>query len=82
MNKSKNERTFNRKKEAKKQDRVQIDILDTLSKNLNPISTQEIADAIIKPWHSVQTRCLKLQLQGKINGFRVGRMNLWQIIKE
>jgi hypothetical protein len=80
MNKRKVDRTINRKKE-KGDDRVQLDILGALSKSLNPVSTQEIADKISKPWHSVQTRCLKLQLEGKINGFRVGRMNLWQIIK-
>lgn len=65
----------------KKEDRVTNDILVVLSKSLNPISTQEIADKISRPWHSIQTRCLKLQLEGKINGFRVGRMNLWQILK-
>ena len=65
----------------KKEDRVRKDILDVLSKSLNPISTQEIADKISRPWHSIQTRCLKLQIEGKINGFRVGRMNLWQILK-
>jgi repressor of nif and glnA expression len=65
----------------KKEDRVRKDILGVLSKSLNPISTQEIADKISRPWHSIQTRCLKLQLEGKINGFRVGRMNLWQILK-
>ncbi len=65
----------------KKEDRVRKDILDVLSKSLNPISTQEIADKISRPWHSVQTRCLKLQIAGKINGFRVGRMNLRQILK-
>jgi DNA-binding Lrp family transcriptional regulator len=81
MNESKNDRTVNRKKEGKKKDRVQLDILDVLSKSLNPISTQEIAEALSKPWHSVQTRCLKLQIEGKINGFRVGRMNLWQEIR-
>lgn len=71
---------INRKKE-KRGDRVREDILVVLSKSINPISTQEIADKISRPWHSVQTRCLKLQLENKINGFRVGRMNLWQILK-
>ena len=66
----------------KKEDEVQRDILDILSKNINPKSTQEIADELRKPWHSIQTRCLKLQIQGKLNGFRVGRMNLWQIKNE
>ena len=65
----------------KKEDRVQKDILVVLSKSPKPMSTQEIADELSKPWHSIQTRCLKLQIENKINGFRVGRMNLWQILK-
>jgi len=65
----------------KKEDRVQKDILVVLSKSQKPMSTQEIADEISKPWHSVQTRCLKLQIENKVNGFRVGRMNLWQMLK-
>ena len=71
---------INRKKE-KRGDRVQEGILNTLLKSPTPKSTQEIADELSKPWHSIQTRCLKLQLENKINGFRVGRMNLWQAIK-
>lgn len=71
---------INRKKQ-KREDRVQEGILDTLSKSQKPKSTQEIADELSKPWHSIQTRCLKLQIEGKLNGFRVGRMNLWQILK-
>lgn len=65
----------------KKEDPLIKGILDVLSKNSNPESTQEIADKLNKPWHSIQTRCLRLQLENKLNGFRVGRMNLWQIKK-
>jgi hypothetical protein len=58
------------------------DILDVLSNSDMPISTQDIAEKVARPWHSIQTRCLKLQLEGKINGFKVGRINLWQIKKK
>ena len=77
MIKSKINRTINRKKGGD----LSESILAVLSGDLNPKSTQEIADILQKPWHSIQTRCLKLQIENKLNGFRVGRMNLWHIKK-
>lgn len=77
MSNGKIDRAINRKKE----DVVTIEIVKSLSNSLNPKSTQEIADEIKHPWHSIQTRCLKLQLNNKVSGFRVGRINLWQIKK-
>jgi len=70
-------RTINRKKE----DALEGEILKSLSVSINPKSTQEIADETNRPWHSIQTRCLRLQLNSKVIGFRVGRINLWQIRK-
>lgn len=70
-------RTVNRKKE----DPLETEILKCLYKSIHPKSTQEIADEINHPWHSVQTRCLRLQISNNLVGFRVGRINLWQIIK-
>jgi hypothetical protein len=77
MIKSKIDRTVNRKKE----DVLEVEIVKSLSNSVNPKSTQEIADEINHPWHSVQTRCLRLQINNKVIGFRVGRINLWQIKK-
>ena len=77
MIESKINRTINRKKGGD----LSESILAVLSGDLNPKSTQEIADILQKPWHSIQTRCLKLQIENKLNGFRVGRMNLWHIKK-
>jgi len=77
MIKSKIDRTVNRKKE----DVLELEIVKSLSNSVNPKSTQEIADEINHPWHSIQTRCLRLQISNKVMGFRVGRINLWQIKK-
>lgn len=54
-------------------------IVELLSKTKKPLSTQDIAKELELPWHSVQTRCLRLQIEDKVNGFRIGRMNLWEI---
>ena len=77
MIKSKIKSTVNRKKE----DVLEVEIIKSLSNSINPKSTQEVADELRKPWHSIQTRCLRLQLNSKVIGFRVGRINLWQIKK-
>ncbi len=77
MTKRKIHSTINRKKE----DALEDKIIESLNNSINPKSTQEIADEINKPWHSIQTRCLRLQISNKITGFRIGRINLWQIRK-
>ena len=61
-----------------KEDVLKKEILKLIHKNSAPISTQDISLKLEKPWHSIQTRCLMLQIENKINGFRVGRINLWQ----
>ena len=47
-----------------------------------PVSSNEIALKIDRAWHSIQNHCLKLQLDGIIDGFRVGNMNLWVLKKK
>ena len=58
---------------------IRKDILNVLRTAENPVSTQEIGTKIGKAWHSIQGHCLRLQLEGKLKGFRVGNMNLWEI---
>lgn len=64
---------------SKRKDQLKEDVLKILKKVSRPISTQDISLELNKPWHSVHTRCLVLQVEGKVFGFRVGRMNLWQL---
>ncbi len=56
-------------------------ILKALSTSKRPISTRDIAVQIGVSWHPVRFHCLQLQMAGKIDGFRVGNMNLWVIKK-
>ena len=72
---------MNRKKKRGDGDKVLSEILALIELSTKPMATQEIADELEKPWHSIQTRCLKLQIEGKVTGFRVGRINLWLINK-
>lgn len=65
----------------KKEDELKKKILSFLKKKERPFSTQEISEELKKPWHSIQTRCLVLQVENSIDGFRVGRINLWRAIR-
>ena len=58
---------------------LEKEILKLLRQSKTPISTTDISSNLNISWHSVQIRCLKLQMQNKINGFRIGKMNLWEI---
>ena len=56
---------------------IRSKILKLITESENPVSTREIGLKINRAWHTIMTHCLKLQLEGKINGFKVGNMNLW-----
>jgi FKBP-type peptidyl-prolyl cis-trans isomerase (trigger factor) len=58
---------------------IEAAILDTIKNAKNPISTRDISLRINKAWHTIDRHCLKLQLKGKINGFRIGNINAWVI---
>jgi len=71
------DRTINRKEK-----KLMDDVLGILKSSENPRSTAEIASLLDVSWHSIQTRCLRLQVAGKLTGFRAGRMNLWAVKNE
>ncbi len=60
---------------------IDQEILNALKSSKNPISTRDLAIKINRAWYSVQTHCLKLQLKGKINGFNVTNINVWETKK-
>ena len=52
-------------------------IISALRESKNPLSTQDIANRVNHHWSTIQIRCLRLQNKNKINGYRVGRTNIW-----
>ena len=54
-------------------------IIDELKKAVNPISTSDLSSKLGKAWHTIDRNCLMLQIEGKVEGFKVGKMNLWRI---
>jgi hypothetical protein len=61
--------------------RIREEIVDVILKSQNPLSTQDICLKLERSWHSVQTNCLRLQVEGRLHGFRAGRVNLWQMAR-
>ena len=40
------------------------------------VSTRELAVSLGFAWHSVNTHCLKLQIKGVVEGFKLGNINV------
>ena len=58
---------------------VKKDILKTLKSTDKPLSTSDLVVALNRAWHTIDRACLMLQIDGKIEGFKVGKMNLWRV---
>lgn len=63
-------------------DNIDDAILKALVAADRPMSTLEISRKIKVSWHPVTSHCLKLQVEKQISGFKLGRMNVWQIVKD
>jgi Mn-dependent DtxR family transcriptional regulator len=68
-----NDSTVVRKKEKLKEDIVKL-----IKSSENPLSTSDLSAKLEKAWHTIDRTCLMLQIDGKIDGFKVGKMNLWR----
>jgi hypothetical protein len=68
-------------RKAKLGNEIDQQILAALKEAENPTSTRDLALKINRAWYSVQTHCLKLQVKGKIKGFNVTNINVWELKK-
>jgi len=66
-------------RKAKLGKKIESDILRVLQDSKKPISTRDISLKIGRAWHSVQGHCFRLQLDGKILGYRISNLNVWEI---
>ncbi|MBI4451227.1 hypothetical protein HY642_04590 [Candidatus Woesearchaeota archaeon] len=64
---------------ALRQHAIDVEIITLLRSRGLPTSTRDLSVQTGRAWHSIQTHCLRLQLDGKVDGFSVGGMNLWQL---
>jgi len=68
-------------RKAKLGKKIESDILTVLQSSSRPISTRDIALKIERAWHSAQGHCFRLQLAGKIIGYRISNLNVWELKK-
>ncbi len=55
---------------------IKKDILKQLKATDNPLSTSDLSASLKKAWHTIDRACLMLQIDGKVDGFKTGKMNL------
>ena len=65
-----------------KSKQIERSIYTAIKNSKNPISTREISIKIKRAWHTVDRHCLKLELKGKIRGFKIGNINAWMIYQK
>ena len=64
---------------VRKNELLKNEIEDFVKKSERPLSTSDITILTKKAWHTIDRTCLMLQIEGKIEGFKVGKMNLWRV---
>jgi len=58
---------------------IKKDILKFIKNSDIPLSTSDLVSKLSKAWHTVDRACLMLQIDGKVMGFKIGKMNLWRL---
>jgi len=61
---------------------IDVKIIDFIKKQIHPISTREIAITLNLSWHTAINHCLRLQLSKKIEGYKIGNINVWSLNHE
>jgi len=63
--------------------RPKIDVKGDIGKELEatdkPLSTSDLSASLSRAWHTIDRACLMLQIDGKVDGFKIGKMNLWRL---
>lgn len=72
-------KSTNKSASVRKKEDLAVGILSELNKSTNPISTSDLCVRLDKAWHTIDRACLILQLDGKVDGFKIGNMNLWRV---
>lgn len=63
----------------KRGESINVKIINFLKKQVHPISTREISINTGFSWHTVINHCLRLQMAGKVYGYKIGNLNVWGI---
>lgn len=64
-----------------KGEEIQKKILEYLSKQEWPVTTEDLANGVGISWNTAQLHLVRLQMQQKVKFRRVGRQNQWWLTK-
>ncbi|MBD3249450.1 hypothetical protein GF336_05375 [Candidatus Woesearchaeota archaeon] len=64
---------------VRKKEKLKKDIVKEIEHSQTPLSTSDLSTKLEKAWHTIDRACLMLQIDGEIDGFKVGKMNLWRM---
>jgi len=59
--------------------RIDKKIIEVLRSEKRPISTREIALKTHYSWHTIINHCLRLQIAGRVDGYKLSNINVWVI---
>src|SRR3989344_3640251 len=60
---------------------IDLKVLKVLASEKRPVSTRELAMRCGYNWHSIELHCMKLQLAGSIDGYKLSNLNVWVVKK-
>lgn len=56
---------------------IDFKIMDLIGKEVKPVSTRDLSLRTKLSWHTVINHCLRLQLEGRLDGYKIGNLNVW-----
>jgi len=72
-------KSTNKGANIRKKEDLSNSIVKELKASDKPLSTSDLTFKLDKAWHTIDRACLMLQIEQKIEGFKVGKMDLWRM---
>ena len=60
---------------------IDLKVLKVLASEKRPVSARELAMRCGYNWHSIELHCMKLQISGSIDGYKLSNLNVWVVKK-
>ena len=79
MAKKINKIKINKKERAEE---IDFKIIEILKNEGKPVSTRDLSLRAKYSWHTILNHCLRMQMAGKISGYKLANLNVWFIVAE
>lgn len=58
---------------------LELEIENLLGGSMHPLSLRQISLQLNHAWHTINSRCEKLESKGRVEHMRVGKAKLWRL---